>query len=755
MLKDVKWSSDRDYKTGSEDEPLQFYLDALCNSKTFDLLLGYFSSSAINLLSLGFANFIYNKKKMRAVINNILSDEDKNAISKGQNKESYSTIYNFEDIKDLHKSLDERGKHFFECLAWMIYNDKIEIRIIKPKDGIGISHYKSGVFSDGENTISYKSSCNFTYYGFIENLEELECRLSWDDNRSKKSVNKQNKNFDEIFSGNSNQVQYLNIEDVKSAIKDEFGNKNIQELLFQEKELLNKKRDSILNNPKIKKSISTAVEKIEEYEIKENLPKFPFKEGPREYQQEAYLKWVKNDRKGLFAMATGTGKTITSLNCVLNDFKINKYYKFIVLVPTTALAKQWVDESENKFNFQETIVCCSINNNWKNELKRIGKDIVFQRDSNYSIITTYATFKGFNFQSILKEYFSDDYEKITIIADEAHTMGSPEFLKILPNYIPKRIGLSATPERQYDDIGNSSLNEYFSVTQEQYTYEYNMKTAIENGVLCSYYYYPKIVSLEQSEQNEYLKISKKLAKYIDPKTGKYKDSEYVNNLLIRRKNVIHKASRKANKLVSIIDEIGKENFKNAFIYVPEGVEADYENNDKVIDTIEEETDKLIDQYLNILIEKHQLKMAKFTGETKNRDQIFEQFKSEKLDALLAMKCLDEGVDIPQTKYAIFCSSTGNPRQYIQRRGRVLRNFTGKTSAVIYDLIVKPIVDHTNTDEKLTKLEKNIFISELKRLVNFAVLSKNKDTCLKDLENMCYDLDIDIYELANKELENYN
>ena len=91
MLKEVNWSIDRDYKTGSSDEPLQFYLDALCNSTTFDLLLGYFSSSAINLLSLGFANFIYSGGKMRAIINNILSEQDKKAIANGQNKESFST----------------------------------------------------------------------------------------------------------------------------------------------------------------------------------------------------------------------------------------------------------------------------------------------------------------------------------------------------------------------------------------------------------------------------------------------------------------------------------------------------------------------------------------------------------------------------------------------------------------------------------------------------------------------------------------
>ena len=148
-------------------------------------------------------------------------------------------------------------------------------------------------------------------------------------------------------------------------------------------------------------------------------------------------------------------------------------------------------------------------------------------------------------------------------------------------------------------------------------------------------------------------------------------------------------------------------------------------------------------------------MAKFTGETFNREQILNQFKNHKLDALLAMKCLDEGVDIPQAKYAIFCSSTGNPRQYIQRRGRVLRKFIGKEYAVIYDLIVKPILDHTDTDDRLKKIERNIFLSELNRLVNFSVLSENKDSCLKSLERLCYDMDIDIYDLANKELENYN
>jgi superfamily II DNA or RNA helicase len=752
MLRDVEWSIDRDYKTGSENEPLQFYLEGLTNSSEFNLLLGYFSSSAINLLSVGFATFISKGGKMKMVINHMLSDKDKEAINKvEEGKVNDLKVFDLTDASILNRYLDEYDVHFFECLTYLIYQKRIQIKVIKPKIGKGIAHYKSGVFSDGENNVGYKASCNFTLYGLSENLEELEAFLSWENGRSNKLIKKQLRIIDDYFNERDEDVDYLPSKDIEVVLKDRFGKKDINELLVQEEQLLKKKQSLMSTNSNIKNTISTIFDKIE---IERKTPRFPYSEGPREYQIQAYSNWVNNDRRGLFAMATGTGKTLTSLNCVLEDFKLNNFYKFIVLVPTTALAKQWVEEANKKFNYQNTILCCSENNNWKSEVSHLGKNILFGRDVDYGIITTYATFKGVKFQTMLKEYFADDFNKITLIADEAHNFGSQGFLNVIPNFINKRIGLSATPERQFDDNGNKLLNDFFSCSEEKYTFEYNMKTAIENGILCKYFYYPVIVNLEIEEQENYLNISKELLKYIDFETGKYKESDYVNNLLIKRKNIIHKAKNKLNALMSIINKIGKENFKKAFIYVPEGIEVDIIEKEFTPIEIENETSRIIDNYLIQLYNNFQFKMAKFTGETNNRDQILNQFKDGYLDALLAMKCLDEGVDVPQTKYAIFCSSTGNPRQYIQRRGRVLRTHKDKEYAIIYDLIVKPTINHTNTDENLTKMEKNIFLSELRRLVNFAVLSENKDLSLQDLEPLCNNLDIDIYELANNELNNY-
>ena len=209
MLKEVNWSEDRSYRTGSESEPVQFYMEGLCNSNKFDLLLGYFSSAAINVLSLGFASFLYNGGTVRIVVNNILSQEDKNAIKAGREGDVQNTPIDLSDIKQLKRTLDDYGKHFFDCLAWLIANDKIQIRIIRPKTGRGIAHYKSGAFSDGTDTVGFKASCNFTAFGLLENLEELDGFLSWENSRSSKMINRQNKDFENIFSGNSDIVDYL------------------------------------------------------------------------------------------------------------------------------------------------------------------------------------------------------------------------------------------------------------------------------------------------------------------------------------------------------------------------------------------------------------------------------------------------------------------------------------------------------------------------------------------------------------------
>ncbi|WP_374175278.1 DEAD/DEAH box helicase family protein [Flavobacterium tructae] len=737
MLKDVLWAEDRDYKTGSVDEPLQFYLDALCNSKSFDLLLGYFSSAALNVLSLGFANFIYSGGKMRAIINNVLSEEDKKAIEKGQEKEQFSTVYTFNNIKELKASLDEYGKHFFECFAWLIANDRIEIKIIKPKGGKGISHYKSGIFSDGQDTVGFKSSCNFTAYGLLENLEELDCFLSWENGRSNKFIRRQKVYFDEIFTEHADFVEYLHIEDVKAIIRDEFGDKNIHELLIQEKELLDK-RNKIFNNSKIQKSIQTATQLINEFDKIEKAPKFPYPEGPRPYQIEAYNNWLINGRKGLFAMATGTGKTLTSLNCLLNQYRDNNSYKAIILVPTVALVNQWKDECR-KFNFNNVITVSS-QEKWPQNISFLNSASNFI-DVSFVIIVTYASFYRSNFQS----HFKNLPKGTLLIADEAHNLGSNNISKVLPKiHLNQRIGLSATPDRKFDDTGNKSI-EYFFDDRPPFVYSYTMEQAMQMGWLCKYKYYPHIVKLTDIELAEYIKKSKQLLKYFDNQTKCYKDCKEVEILLLERKRIIHKAHNKLAVFKNILDKEFSErgDLKFTLVYVPEGVEPNY---DVVDDFIEDQDDvSLINEYTRAVSKTDNSIMVKqYTSNTTNRNEVIKGFQQGKIDVLTSMKCLDEGVDVPRSELAIFCASTGNPRQFIQRRGRVLRNHPDKTFAVIHDLVVVPNID----DESTFEMEKNMIKKELERVVDFSSLAINKIDTYNELRPILNHYNLNLYDTQN-------
>jgi len=502
MLKDCDWSIDRDYKTGSENEPLQFYMDGLANSNEFNLLLGYFSSSAINLLSVGFATFISKGGKMKMVINHILSEKDKEALWRVEDNPNDIKVFDLTDVVSLGRALDEYDTHFFECLAYLISVNRIDIKVIKPKNGKGIAHYKSGVLSDGQDAVGYQASCNFTYYGLAENIEQLEAFLSWENGRSNKLIKRQLKIIDDYFTEKDEDVEYVPVKEIEVVLINRFGKKEIEELLVQEEQLL-KKKQSLISNPKLKKTITKLFSEID---FIRRTPRFPYSDGPREYQINAYNSWVANNYKGLFAMATGTGKTITSLNCLLQEYLVTGFYNALILVPTMSLVEQWEKECL-KFNFSENIVKVYSANNWKSKLAKLETLKLLNSNFSFIIIATYASFLTKTFQNQFKQLPTNTL----LIADEAHNMGSPNILKKLkPIHLIKRIGLSATPERQFQEEINNIIREFFGEKgNADYTFSYTMEDAIkkEPKALCPYRYYPKIVKLTKSEFNEYVNYS--------------------------------------------------------------------------------------------------------------------------------------------------------------------------------------------------------------------------------------------------------
>ena len=734
MLKDCVWSLDRDYKTGSENEPLQFYLDGLAKSNEFSLLLGYFSSSAINLLSVGFATFISKGGKMRMVINHLLSAKDKEAIFRVEDNPNEIRVFDLTDIVSLGRVLDEYDTHFFECLAFLISEKRIEIKVIKPKNGKGIAHYKSGVFSDGQDAVGYQASCNFTYYGLSENIEQLEAFLSWENGRSNKLIRKQLKLIDDYFAEKDEDVEYIPVSDIEVVLKDRFGKKDINELLVQEEQLL-KKKQSLISNPKLKTTIAKLFNDIE---LIRRTPRFPYSEGPREYQVNAYDSWVRNNYKGMFAMATGTGKTITSLNCLLNEYNITGIYRAIITVPTTALVEQWKKECA-KFNFKNVITVSS-KENWDKNLAffNTASKLI---DTSYIVIVTYASLPRPKFQS----YFTQLPKDTILIADETHNLGSQGLLRLLPNiHLEKRIGLSATPHRKFDEAGNQAIQDFFN-DKPPYIVSYSMEEALNIGWLCKYTYHPHIVKLTDQEMEKYKELSLQLLRMglFDKETGNFRSTPEIEKKLLERKRIIHKAANKLEAFKAILrsEFDQRQHLKYTLIYVPEGIEANFDEKDYSVET--EDENRLINEYTKAVSHTDDSVMVKqFTANSTSRQEILKNFEESKIHVLTSMKCLDEGVDVPRSELAIFCASTGNPRQFIQRRGRVLRLHKDKIHATIHDLVVVPEV----ADESTYEMEKGLVKKELERVVDFASLAMNKTDTYETLKNI-----LDYYNLNLNDL----
>ena len=723
MLYEVDWAEDGTYRPGEYNSPEKFFNDCLENSKEFDLQLGYFSSAAISVLADGFASFISNGGRMRLVINHIVSEEDKEAINKGVHG-GIIDCFDLTNFETLRQTFDEYQQQFFECLAFLIYDKRIDIRIIKPRNKKGISHTKSGQFRDGDSVTSFIGSANFTISGLFNNLEEIKIdRSDSIDMMVQKRIKSQREEFDTIMEGRKTNVEYLSPEKLVSAIQSKFGDRDIEELLDVEKKLRKIKEEKAIRERQ--ERIGLACEEIAGLE-----PRFPYPTGPREYQQTASENWKNNGQKGLFAMATGTGKTITSLNCLLEIYKRKGYYKAIILVPTITLVNQWEQECR-KFQFSNITKVYSKNLTWRDEVERISFNEKYKTDRepevSYIIISTYASYSR---EKVFKVLNGFDKRRLLIIADECHNMGSGSLVKRLKE-IPylRRIGLSATPKRQFDDEGNEKLNDFFG-SKEKYTYEYSMEEAIKNGVLCKYMYYPHVVNLTQEEMDAYVELSERIAKYFnyDKEVFEHID-EKLKMMLLARKRIVHKAARKLDIFRGIIQKRFEEkgNLKYSLVYVPEGNKPDYVGGDDDFDVSEDigddnDMEHLIDQYTQVVTEiDDHVTVRKFISGQKDRDEILYDFAEGKLHVLTSMKCLDEGVDVPRSELAIFCASTGNPRQFIQRRGRVLRTHPDKKMAELHDLVVAPEV---NPYSDCYRMEQSLLRGELARVTNFAQLSEN-------------------------------
>ena len=729
MLKDINFPQTLEYASDEKDIPLEFYLDVFPECKEIQLKLGYFSSKAIQTLAFGFAKFIQNGGKITIISNHFLYENDIELLDKAVIDDVDKK--NIEDFQGLYDQLNSSISHCINCLKYLIKIGRFEIIPVKLNPGRMV-HYKQGLFFDKNGDVVFSDgSCNFTGNGLLENAESLAVSRSWGSEVEAVRVRKKIDNIQSIISKQNTDYQYLNKHQIENAITVKGEDKSLKELIDDEKKILN----GLVNN-KTKLIIKRYLKKVQEDLNRINLePKFPFLEGPRQYQLDALNAWQENNKKGIFAMATGTGKTVTSLNCLLSEYNEKGEYQALILVPTLPLVDQWFEEVRS-FNFKTIIKVSSKNKRWRTQVDNKLSNLIFNPKESFVIICTYDSFC---------DSFKQRAEKLPsstmLIADEAHNMGRESLKKVIQNTAyEKRIGLSATPKRRFDEGGNIFIETYFN-SVSPYTYSYSMKRALDEGVLCKYKYTVHAVQLDDDEMAEYRKITRDLMNYFDEKTGGFGNSEASKMLLLKRRRVIHKARNKRGTLRKLLRNIidDKQKLDWTFIYCPEGED--------------ENGQAILDQYMHDLEEFFpDTRSHHYTSETEHRDDVMKNFENGIFQVLFSMKCLDEGVDVPRAETAIFCASTGNPREFIQRRGRVLRKHKDKDFANIHDFVViPPLPEQKNSNS----IESRLIELEFQRVGHFASLAVNQYEVLEFLHPMALNFGIDLYALQKniKELQN--
>ena len=444
------------------------------------------------------------------------------------------------------------------------------------------------------------------------------------------------------------------------------------------------------------------------YQYQVGIPRFPDNLKLRDYQKQAVINWLENKGRGTLKMATGSGKTIIALAIATELYQKIGLQVFIVICPFQHLVLQWSRECR-AFNLNPIIAMNRLDS-WQQELANQLYNIRSQKQDFLTIITTNSTLISEGLQSQVK-FFP---EKTLIVGDEAHNLGSIRLETSLPRNIGLRLALSATPQRYYDELGTDALLNYFGKILKP---EFTLEDAIKKGALVPYLYYPIFVELTESESFLYAKLTKRIGWALN-KNSNWDNNDNLTSLLTKRSRLIGTAANKLNTLKSLMQD--RLQTTHTLFYCGDGH----------VDNYHQDYSRQIAAVTRILGKELGYKVNTYTAETPiaEREKLRTQFEQGILQGLVAIRCLDEGVDIPAIQTAIILASTNNPRQFIQRRGRILRPYPGKKQATLFDMIVIP----PKLDRETWLIEKKLLDKELIRFIEFAELADNAAEARKKL-----------------------
>ena len=690
-LKDLNIKTD--YRTGRDDPIFDFYTPCLNVAEKYCRAVGYFRSSIFLLTGEAIINFVKVGGKIQLICSPELTQEDINAIQEGKSSSEILSLQRFSE--EIEKIVFRASENYsVSVLATLIKVGALDIKIAIRENGKGIYHEKLGIFTDKfGQSISFIGSANETLNAWHKNgnFESIEVFCSWHKGAEQERVERHKKDFDDLWFGISTGIKTINMPEAIT-----------KQLLTVAHEDLHGIDISRINYGKKKEfSINKGETKITNLSF---------------HQSNAIEVWKKEGYRGIFEHATGSGKTITALAALYEH--ISKGDPAIILVPSALLLTQWIKEITEEIPDCVRLSAGSGNILWKknNKLRNFLSDNLPQLKR--VVIATMQTASSEDFISQIP-FISN----LMIVVDEVHQVGSENNSKALTINANKRLGLSATPIRYGDSEGTQKIFDYFGPVLPPVISLYD---AIQAGRLVDYEYFPHIVNMTAIEAEDWKKISKDIRREIaisNSGEGSLKLTNKAKMLLIARSRIAKKSSVKIGLAAKVI----KENYR--------------EGQSWLVYCEDKEQLQLVAESITAIGVTPLIYFSEMDGDSVETLKLFRIHGG----VLVSIRCLDEGVDIPSISHALILASSQNPRQFIQRRGRVLRKHPSKVFAGIHDAIVVP-VSLDNEPEQFSLLK-----SELVRAYEFAKNAMNK-SAQEEIIIIGTKLGIDLTEIITDGIE---
>lgn len=690
----------------------------------------------------GMVSFASNGGRARWVTSPILSESDWEALYSGEQAKVDEVLMASLacSIADLEQTLQNDT---LRALSWMVADGILDFRLAVPREKLagGEFHDKFGIFTDSAgNRVSFNGSYNDSIQG-SRNYESIKVFCEWEPAFAP-LVEADARRFEKLW---NNEDPNVRIYPLPEAAREQILKLRPSDRPYPRPPWVEPEPSPVIVSLPV--TVAPAVplppapvvppapiSVIYPTTLGDNEIDAAVGEGPsaanqrlslpkgldiREYQREAIRAWSANQGRGIFAMATGTGKTITALTLATKVAERNpdRPFAVIVLCPYINLCRQW--EREFLFFGVDAVGCYEGRSRWEGLFDEAHQRLHAGLSKMAAFVVSNATFLTDIFQSRLRSRLSGQSVTYLIIADEAHNLGAKRIQQCLPPEISLRLALSATPDRHHDPEGTRAIYDYFG----KVVYTFPLARAIAEGFLTPYEYHPILVNLSPEEAQQYWDITRELSKFFPSEPGG-ELGEGAMRLLIKRARLIGAASDKLTQLDALISRL-PEKPRRALFYCGDG---------RVSDHVTSEDKRQIEAVAQLLGNQHDLRVRTFTymEKTAEREDILRDLRSGFLDGVVAIRCLDEGIDLPALETGFLLASSSNPRQFVQRRGRLLRKAPGKDKATIYDFVVVPPPMDGDVNDAAFNLERNLFRSELKRITEFCQTAQNGYTALETL-----------------------